>query len=52
MVRYTLDSETCRRLGEASQTVELVDGTARVIGFFFCPKEPHAACHRRGCRFR
>jgi hypothetical protein len=34
MVRYTLDSETCRRLGEASQTVELVDGTGRVIGFF------------------
>jgi hypothetical protein len=34
MVRYTLDSETCRRLGEAMQTVELCDVEGRVIGFF------------------
>lgn len=34
MVRYTLDSETCRRLGEATQTVELCDTAGRVIGFF------------------
>lgn len=34
MVRYTLDSETCRRLGEATQTVELCDDAGRVIGFF------------------
>lgn len=34
MVRYTLDSETCRRLGEATQAVELCDGAGKVIGFF------------------
>jgi hypothetical protein len=34
MVRYTLDSETCRRLGEATQTVELCDDAGRVIGVF------------------
>lgn len=34
MVRYTLDAETCRRLGEAMQTVELCDDAGRVIGFF------------------
>lgn len=34
MVRYTLDSETCRRLGEATQAVELCDDAGRVIGVF------------------
>lgn len=34
MVRYTLDSETCRRLGEVNQAVELCDGAGKVIGFF------------------
>lgn len=34
MVRYALDAETCRQLGEATQTVELCDGAGRVIGFF------------------
>ncbi len=34
MVRYTLDSETCRRLAEAEQAVELCDDAGRVIGFF------------------
>lgn len=34
MVRYTLDSETCRQLGEATQAVELCDNAGRVIGFF------------------
>ena len=34
MVRYTRDSETCRRLGEATQAVELCDDAGRVIGFF------------------
>lgn len=34
MVRYTLDSETCRQLGEANQAVELCDGAGKVIGFF------------------
>ena len=34
MVRYTLDVETCRRLGAATQTVELCDNAGRVIGVF------------------
>lgn len=34
MVRYTLDSEACRRLGEANQAVELCDDAGKVIGFF------------------
>lgn len=34
MVRYTLDSETSRQLGEATQAVELCDGAGKVIGFF------------------
>jgi hypothetical protein len=34
VVRYTLDPETCRRLGEATQAVELCDREGRVIGFF------------------
>jgi len=34
MVRYTLDPETSRRLGGATQTVELCDDEGRVIGFF------------------
>ena len=38
MVRYTLDSETCRRLVEAMQAVELCDETGRVIGVFL-PEE-------------
>lgn len=34
MVRYTLDPETSRLLGEATQAVELCDGAGKVIGFF------------------
>ena len=34
MVRFTLDSETCRRLGETNQAVEICDAAGRVIGFF------------------
>ena len=34
MVRYTLDSETSRQLGEARQAVELCDLSGRVIGVF------------------
>ena len=34
MVRYTLDSETSRRLGASAQPVELCDEAGRVIGFF------------------
>ena len=41
MVRFTLDHETCRRLGEATQAVELCDGEGRVIGFFL----PEGAAH-------
>ena len=35
MVRYTLDSETSRQLGEATQPVELCDHAGTVIGIFF-----------------
>jgi hypothetical protein len=41
VVRFTLDQETCRRLGEATQAVELCDGEGRVIGFFL----PEGAAH-------
>lgn len=34
MVRYTLNSETSRHLGEATQAVELCDEAGKVIGFF------------------
>jgi hypothetical protein len=34
MVRYTLDSETSRHLGEVTQAVELCDEAGKVIGFF------------------
>ena len=34
MVRYTLDPDTCRRLDDATQIVELCDDAGRVIGFF------------------
>jgi hypothetical protein len=34
MVRYTLDQETCRQLGAATQTIELCDHEGHVIGFF------------------
>lgn len=34
MVRYTLDADTCRKLGQANEAVELCDGAGRVIGFF------------------
>ena len=41
MVRLTLDRETCRRLGEATQAVELCDGEGRVIGFFLPEGDTH-----------
>ncbi len=41
MVRFTLDRETCRRLGEATQAVELCDGEGRVIGFFLPEGDTH-----------
>jgi hypothetical protein len=34
MVRFTLDSETCRRLGETNHAVEICDNAGHVIGFF------------------
>lgn len=40
MVRYTLDSETSRRLGAAAQPVELCDDAGRVIGFFLPEGSP------------
>ncbi|MDA0816408.1 MAG: hypothetical protein O2946_02450 [Planctomycetota bacterium] len=40
MVRYTLDSETCQRLGEVDQTVELCDGDGKVIGYFLPERGP------------
>lgn len=33
-MRYTLNSETSRHLGEATQAVELCDEAGNVIGFF------------------
>jgi hypothetical protein len=41
MVRYTLDSETSRRLCEASQAVELCDDSGKVIGYFLPETGPH-----------
>ena len=41
MVRFTLDQETCRRLGNATQAVELCDGEGRVIGFFLPEGDAH-----------
>ena len=41
MVRFTLDQDTCRRLGEATQAVELCDGEGRVIGFFLPERAAH-----------
>jgi hypothetical protein len=35
VVRYTLDGETSRQLGEATQPVELCDHAGTVIGVFF-----------------
>lgn len=34
MEQCVLDSETCRRLREAKQAVELCDGSGQVIGVF------------------
>jgi hypothetical protein len=41
VVRFTLDQETCRRLGEATQAVELCDCEGRAIGFLL----PEGAAH-------
>jgi hypothetical protein len=35
VARYTLDAETSRQLGEATQPVELCDDAGTVIGVFF-----------------
>jgi len=41
VVRFTLDRETCRRLGEATQACELCDCDGRVIGFFLPEGDAH-----------
>lgn len=51
MVRYPLDSETSRHLGEATQAVELGDHAGEVIGVFSLKKEAEGCLllvsHRR-----